>query len=89
MMEVQAREMYEKESIARFRDGLKLALSCSREMEVRQPKRGWDTVTKGFWNIIQLTDKLLDMKGQTKSELAAGIARVSELAKISPDTNDY
>ena len=80
------REMYEKESIQRFRDGLKLALSCSREMEARQPKRGWDTVTQGLGNIIQLTNKLLDMKAQTRSELAEGIARVSELSKISPDT---
>ena len=77
------REMLESESIKRFREGLKLARSCSKEMEARQPARGWDTVTTSFDGLIHLTDRLLNVRAQSKSDLAFGLREVEKLSKIT------
>jgi hypothetical protein len=37
----QPREMYEAETIERFKEGLLLSISCCKEMNQNEPNKGW------------------------------------------------
>lgn len=70
-IEVNPRDIYEKEIIERFIEGLKLAVSCSKEMQEIQPKRGWGDVTNQLNGMVMLGHKLARAKGITRQALLA------------------
>jgi hypothetical protein len=77
------REMFEGESIQRMVEGLKLSASCAKEMIAEEPKRGWELVELGLKNMIEMTNKLLNVKGQNRQDLLRMTDRVETLSKGS------
>lgn len=66
------RDMFEKESLQRFMDGLKLASSCAREMIQLQPKNGWGKVHEALNHLIASGYKLAHTKSLTRQALLQG-----------------
>ena len=69
---VEPRDMLEKESLQRLIEGLKLALSCSKEMQSLEPKRGWGKVTEALAHLIKSSHRLAHTKAQTRQALLQG-----------------
>lgn len=74
---VTSREMFESESLQRVIEGLKLALSCSREMQRLSPKQGWGKVTEGLAHLVASAHKLAHTKAQTRQALLQGTDEVA------------
>lgn len=74
---VEARDMAESESLQRVIEGLKLSLSCSREMQAHSPKQGWGRVTEGLAHLLASARKLAHAKAQTRQGLLHGTDEVA------------
>ncbi len=74
---VEARDMVESESLQRVIEGLKLSLSCSREMQAFSPKQGWGRVTEGLAHLLASARKLAHKKAQTRQALLQGTNEVA------------
>ena len=70
------RDMYERESLQRFVEGLRLAVSCTRELQALEPKMGWGKVTEGLQNLLISGRKLAQAKALTRGALLADAARI-------------
>lgn len=70
------RDMYEAESFQRFSEGLKLAVSCAREMNALEPKAGWNDVANSLRALLVSGKKLSEAKALTRQALLADAARI-------------
>jgi hypothetical protein len=71
--------MFEAESLQRFIEGLKLSISCSREMQRHEPKAGWKGVTEGLQALLVSGTKLAHTKALTRQALLADADRIQRM----------
>lgn len=83
-IDCQPRDMFEKESIERFIEGLRVSISCSREMQFIEPKMGWDKVTEGLVGLLVSGKKLAKAKAVTRQQLLADAATVQKKLDTTP-----
>lgn len=81
------REMYEKESIQRFLEGLKLSSSCAKELHAIQPKRGWNAVHTTLENLFLMGSKLSKAKALTRQDLLQRTDRIA--ASMGTDQQQF
>lgn len=67
----QPTDMWERESIKRLIEGLKLSASCARELHAIQPKMGWDKVFVSLQGLIVNGRKLAQTRSLTRQALLA------------------
>lgn len=72
------RDMFEKESIQRFIDGLKLAASCARELNQLAPKKGWGKVAEQLSHLCALGYKLSRARGLSRGDLLQRTDRIAQ-----------
>lgn len=76
-IDCQPRDMFEGEATQRFIEGLKLAASCSKEMQALQPKRGWGKVTEALNHLISNGYKLSRTRALTRQALLQDTDRIA------------
>ena len=77
------REMFERDCILRFVEGLKLAISCAKELEAIQPKMGWKEVAIGLEGMIVTGKKLAASRPVTRGALLLDAARIQKTLDVS------
>lgn len=70
------KDMWEKDSLKRFIEGLKLAVSCASEMHALEPKAGWNDVANNLRALLASGKRLAHTKAMTRQALLADAARI-------------
>jgi len=73
---VEPSDMYEKESLTRILEGLKLSASCAREMHALEPKNGWNKVYESLKYLVIQGRKLGEVRALTRQALLADADRI-------------
>lgn len=69
-------DMWERDAIKRFAEGLSLTISGCREMEVMEPKKGWKETAEALEHHRLMGIKAAKRKAITRQELLVDALRI-------------
>lgn len=71
-------DMHERDCVIRYGEGLRVAISCAKEMQAMEPKNGWKKMEQLLLHLKDVGKKLAETKPMTRGEL---LQRADQIAK--------